>query len=239
MNITAEIGKRIQAALSAKDFNALGGILKKYKIHGKMVKDVAKWLSAQNPQFDEDRFMEFVGSFYGAAKDEVPPEFKEQWEKNKKESSENKRRVAERLVSIAERLAGEVPPEFKEQWKNKDKDGDGKTNEPKPDFLKDKKEAFVSRRQVAEELMSAAELLAGEVQWKKDKKDDGEKKASENVLSFSVPLLIRIMEYSKEDAETDMDLHVAVENMLRLGADGAPMTMADYDDIVGGTPDGE
>ena len=33
---------------------------------------------------------------------------------------------------------GEVPEAFKKQWKNKDKDGDGKENEPKPDFLKEK-----------------------------------------------------------------------------------------------------
>ena len=45
---------------------------------------------------------------------------------------------------IEERVAGqfaakkEVPQAFKDQWKNKDKDNDGKENEPKPDFLKDK-----------------------------------------------------------------------------------------------------
>ena len=57
----------------------------------------------------------------------------------------NRKIVAKELVLAAREIAGkkEVPPEFKEQWKNKDKDGDGKTNEPKPDFLKKKdKKAF-------------------------------------------------------------------------------------------------
>lgn len=157
-----------------------------------------------------------------------------------RETHMNRQKIAEKLLVAAKLLAGEVPPEFKEQWKNKDKDGDGKTNEPKPDFLKDKKDASIVRQHVAEELLAVAELLAGEVppefkkQWDKDKKDDSKKEASEDILSFSVPLLIRIMEYSKEDAETDMDLHVAVENMLRLGKDGVPLTMDDYDEIVGG-----
>jgi hypothetical protein len=31
----------------------------------------------------------------------------------------------------------EVPEAFKKEWKNKDKDGDGKENEPKPDFVKE------------------------------------------------------------------------------------------------------
>ena len=117
----------------------------------------------------------------------------------------NRELIAERLITLAEALTakkGEVPEAFKKQWKNKDKDGDGKENEPKPDFLK--------------------------------KKKAGTRLSEEDVLSFTVPLLIRIMEYSKEDAETDMDLHVATENMLRLGADGATLTMDDYDEIVGG-----
>jgi len=55
---------------------------------------------------------------------------------------------------------------------------------------------------------------------------------AEDVVTMSVPLLIRIMEYSKEDAETDMDLHEAVERMLEMG--GQTLTMDDYDAIVGG-----
>ena len=52
-------------------------------------------------------------------------------------------------------------------------------------------------------------------------------------VTLDVPLLIRVMEYAKEDAETDMDLHVAAEKMIELGS-GRVLTMEDYDQIVGG-----
>lgn len=57
----------------------------------------------------------------------------------------DKQKIAAELVRIARELTakGDVPPEFKEQWKNDDRDGDGKKNEPKPDFLK--KKSHISR----------------------------------------------------------------------------------------------
>ena len=42
-----------------------------------------------------------------------------------------------------EAAKGEVPEAFKKEWKNKDKDGDGKENEPKPDFLKKKESGTI------------------------------------------------------------------------------------------------
>lgn len=73
----------------------------------------------------------------------------------------------------------------------------------------------MNKKKVARELASIARLLV-----------------AGDVLSFSVPLLIRVMEYAKEDAETDMDLHVAVENMLQLSGEGKTLEMGDYDKIV-------
>ena len=35
-------------------------------------------------------------------------------------------------------------------------------------------------------------------------------------VTMDVPLLLRIMEYSKEDAKTDMDLHHVVEKLVEL-----------------------
>ena len=54
-----------------------------------------------------------------------------------------------------------------------------------------------------------------------------------DVVSMDVPTLIRIMEYAKEDAETDMDLHFAAERMIERSSKGT-ITMDDYDYIVGG-----
>jgi hypothetical protein len=51
-------------------------------------------------------------------------------------------------------------------------------------------------------------------------------------LTIDVPLFIRLLEYAKEDAKTDMDLHKATEKALALSETGKTLTMADYDDIV-------
>ena len=51
-------------------------------------------------------------------------------------------------------------------------------------------------------------------------------------LTIDVPLFIRLLEYAKEDAKTDMDLHKATENALALSETGKTLTMDDYDTIV-------
>jgi hypothetical protein len=54
-----------------------------------------------------------------------------------------------------------------------------------------------------------------------------------DIISVDVPLFIRLLEYAREDAKTDMDLHDVAENIIRLSAEGKPLTMANYDDIIG------
>jgi len=41
-----------------------------------------------------------------------------------------------------------------------------------------------------------------------------------------------MLEYAREDAKTDMDLHTATENALKLLKDTKVLTMDNYDDIV-------
>jgi hypothetical protein len=50
--------------------------------------------------------------------------------------------------------------------------------------------------------------------------------------SLDIPLLIRIMEYAKEDAQSDMDLHKIAENIIELSKGGKTLTMSDYNNIV-------
>jgi hypothetical protein len=52
---------------------------------------------------------------------------------------------------------------------------------------------------------------------------------SADVVKMDVPFLIREMEYSKEDAKTDQDLHKATENMIDEG--DKVLEMSDYDKI--------
>lgn len=52
-------------------------------------------------------------------------------------------------------------------------------------------------------------------------------------VSVDVPLLIRLLEYAREDAKTDMDLHNVAERLVTLSNEGRTLSMSDYDSIVG------
>jgi hypothetical protein len=51
-------------------------------------------------------------------------------------------------------------------------------------------------------------------------------------ITVDVPLFIRLLEYAREDAKTDMDLHNVAEHALALSTAGETLTMAQYDEIV-------
>jgi len=53
----------------------------------------------------------------------------------------------------------------------------------------------------------------------------------QDVISVDVPLLIRLFEYAREDAETDADLHDLAERLIALSQEGNTLTMQDYDTI--------
>lgn len=59
----------------------------------------------------------------------------------------------------------------------------------------------------------------------------------EDKITVDVPLLIRIMEYAREDAKTDMDLHDVAERLIALSANGNTLTMSDYESIMGSEAD--
>lgn len=54
----------------------------------------------------------------------------------------------------------------------------------------------------------------------------------EDTATINMPLLLRLMEFAKEDAETDMDLHRVIENIVQASEHGDTLTMDHYDDIV-------
>jgi len=55
----------------------------------------------------------------------------------------------------------------------------------------------------------------------------------EDVIKMDVPLFIRMLEYAREDASTDIDLHDVAEKAISLSSEDKILTMADYDAIVG------
>lgn len=53
-----------------------------------------------------------------------------------------------------------------------------------------------------------------------------------NTITVDIPLFLRLLEYSREDAKQDIDLHFVAENIVRLQKNRQVLTMADYDKIV-------
>lgn len=53
-------------------------------------------------------------------------------------------------------------------------------------------------------------------------------------VSLDIPLLIRLLEFAREDAKTDQDLHSLADSMINLSPDGNTLTMADYEELVMG-----
>ena len=53
-----------------------------------------------------------------------------------------------------------------------------------------------------------------------------------DTVKLDVPLLIRLLEFAREDAKTDMDLHDLAEKLIAYGARGRTLTMKDYEKLV-------
>lgn len=52
-------------------------------------------------------------------------------------------------------------------------------------------------------------------------------------VRVDIPLMIRLLEYAREDASSDIDLHNLAAKMLEESAEGKVLTMADYDELIG------
>jgi hypothetical protein len=54
---------------------------------------------------------------------------------------------------------------------------------------------------------------------------------------MDIPLFLRMLEYSREDASQDMDLHDVTEKSNLLGKERGILSMEDYEEIVGSAED--
>ena len=59
-----------------------------------------------------------------------------------------------------------------------------------------------------------------------------------DVIRMDVPLFMRCLEFSREDAQDDADLHHLVEKAVELSKEGKTLTMDNYDDLAGGVSEG-
>lgn len=53
-----------------------------------------------------------------------------------------------------------------------------------------------------------------------------------DVVKVDVPLLIRLLEYVREDVRTDEEIHKIAENIICLCGTGEVLSMNSYEDIV-------
>jgi hypothetical protein len=53
-----------------------------------------------------------------------------------------------------------------------------------------------------------------------------------DIIQMDVPLFIRLLEFAKEEAKTDMDLHSLTENVIELSKKGQILDMTDYPNII-------
>ncbi len=56
--------------------------------------------------------------------------------------------------------------------------------------------------------------------------------STELVLRMNVPLLLRLLEYAREDAHSDLDLHFLTENLVKHSDQHSYLTMKDYEQLV-------
>jgi len=102
--------------------------------------------------------------------------------------------------------------------------------------MADKENTQKIKEMIKKSLMGPVEEEINSAEFVKTRKPVEEKDPID-IVKMDVPLLIRMMEYAKEDAETDMDLHSAAENMIALSKENRTLNMDDYNNIV--SPDKE
>jgi hypothetical protein len=54
----------------------------------------------------------------------------------------------------------------------------------------------------------------------------------EDVIKTNVPLMIRLLEYAREDAKKDVELHLVTEKLIELSEEGKVLTMEHYPEIM-------
>jgi hypothetical protein len=75
-----------------------------------------------------------------------------------------------------------------------------------------------------------------EIKWQQYKEDIINMNPRD-IITVDVPLFIRLLEYAREDAQTDMDLHDVADNIISLSASGKTLLMEDYSTIIGSQED--
>jgi hypothetical protein len=73
--------------------------------------------------------------------------------------------------------------------------------------------------------------------YKKTGISEAKKEDAVDTITMDIPLFLRMLEYSREDASQDMDLHDVTEKANKLGKERGILSMEDYEEIVGAAED--
>jgi len=60
--------------------------------------------------------------------------------------------------------------------------------------------------------------------------------SEELVLRVNVPLMLRLLEFAREDSNSDLDLHFLTEHLVKYNNDKDFLSMKDYDKLVERNP---
>jgi len=67
--------------------------------------------------------------------------------------------------------------------------------------------------------------------------NEAKKEDAIDTITMDVPLFIRMLEYAREDASQDVDLHDVTEKIIALSKEVNVLQMEDYDEIIGAAED--
>ena len=107
----------------------------------------------------------------------------------------------------------------------------GKDDEPPFDGPYKKTKGDVTDKSGAKHSMQSRVRHLARSAIPQDKKTVKEELDQADTVTMDIPLLIRVLEYAREDAKTDMDLHKVVENLIKMRDEGT-LSMAQYDKII-------
>lgn len=93
--------------------------------------------------------------------------------------------------------------------------------------------SLTAKKNPVTESKSFEEVLLAQLEKKVERLAESDN--PKDVVRLDVPLFIRLLEYAREDAKTDMDLHSVTEKIIAMSQTGQTLTMDQYDGIVAGT----
>lgn len=128
---------------------------------------------------------------------------------------------AYRAMEEMEKSHDEIVKSFKDQL----------TQEPKNKFSQSEKEAAIK---AAREKEMERRRMSGEIREIDGEEPEATQTDEVDTITMDVPLFLRALEYSREDAETDLTLHDITQKAIELNKSYPVLNMDNYYEIFGG-----